>query len=545
MMLELESLLKKYGVKPNGVIQIGSHFFQEKEVFQRIGISNFALIEPQAHAFQITKDRSSDLSNCQLFKCAISDNEGDMTLYCDNANEGQSSSLLKADKHLETYPHIIFEREEIVSVKTLDSLGLYTYDYDLIVIDVQGNELRALQGGLVTLQKINVIYTEVNFIENYHGCCLVSQLDEFLKLQGFTRVETGIDAGGWSDAFYIRDSLLKNIILPEIDYTSLFNETDYLELNPDVADAVNKQIFSTGKDHYDRFGRSEGRKTFILKGEPRINRAYVTEIPEIFNLIDESPYPLTSKLEFERYFCQRLIEENPEGLNRKLLPIAWSAYYKANKNDFNRMADLQRLIYSLDRKEKYFTICNYPEGILSDISMLDIVVYSGSKYKDEYYSIPLIHDSQDILIEGSAKTTLFSFVGSNTNDIRVKLKEKYPNEVKLGFDRQEFIKQINTSKFTLCPRGKSESTFRIFEALMCGSIPVYISDKFIEPFNIDFENYGIKLYPENLKSLSALSDDLSDYNFIHRLTENGKSMFDKYFTYEGCYEQILQTLIPE
>jgi len=542
MMLELQSLLNKYGVKPKGVIQIGAHFFQEKEVFQRIGISNFALIEPQNHAFEIAKSRAADLPSCQLFKCAISDTEGEMTLYCDNANEGQSSSLLKADKHLETYPHIIFEREEVVSVKTLDSLKLNTGEFDLIVIDVQGNELRALQGGLVTLQNINVIYTEVNFIENYHGCCLVSELDSFLKLHGFVRVETGIDAGGWSDAFYIKEPLLKNIVLPEIDYTALFNETDYLELNPDVAEAVAKQIFASGKDHYDRYGRVEGRKTFIPKGEPRLYRAYVTDIPEAFNLIDENPYPISSKLEFERYFTERFIEENPEGIKRKLLPIAWSAYYKAYKNDSIRMAELQRLIYSLDRNEKYFTICNYTDGILSDISMIDIVVYAGAKYKPEYFPIPLIHDSQDILIEGSAKSKLFSFIGSNTNDIRVKLKDQYPDDVKLGFDRQEFIKQINTSTFTLCPRGKSENTFRIFEALMCGSIPVYISDVFVEPFNIPFESYGVKLTPENINLISDIFKSEAITQSAKALAENNKDIYEHFFTYEGCYDNILKTL---
>ena len=38
-----------------------------------------------------------------------------------------------------------------------------------------------------------------------------------------------------------------------------FNEDDYLALNPDVAAAVKAGAFTSGRDHFERFGRSEGR----------------------------------------------------------------------------------------------------------------------------------------------------------------------------------------------------------------------------------------------------------------------------------------------
>jgi FkbM family methyltransferase len=544
MMLDLQKLLNKYNLKPKGVIQIGSHYFQEKEVFQKVGIERFVLIEPQAQAFSVTKQNANDLHDCILYNCAISDTEGTMTLFCDTSNEGQSSSLLKAERHIEIYPSIVFDREEQVEVKKLDNLDFEKTKYDLLVIDVQGNELRVLQSGLVTLQNINVVYLEVNFEKMYSDCCLVTDLDEFFSLHGFTRTDTGADAGGWSDAMYVRNELLIGIDLSNSDneYDSeLFNELDYLELYPDVAEAVSNGFFRDGKHHYSQFGMNEGRKSYIKKGEPRINRAYVIEVPEELAIADREPYPIGSNLEFERYFSEQFIEQNPQGLTRKLLPIAWTAYYKAFKTNPTKMASLQTYLHSLDKSQKYFTICNYNEGILSDISMLDIIVYAGAKYKPEYYPIPLIHDSEDVLINGSAKTDLFSFVGSYTNDIRVELKKLYPQNVTLGFNRQEFIKQINTSLFTLCPIGAADSTFRIFEALMCGSIPVYIANNHIEPFNLPFENYGVKFYAENIDSIMDALYNIGD-SHVTALQENGRTYFSKYFTYEGCFESIIQTL---
>ena len=39
-----------------------------------------------------------------------------------------------------------------------------------------------------------------------------------------------------------------------------YNEGEYLELNPDVADAVKKGTFVSGIDHYLQYGFSENRK---------------------------------------------------------------------------------------------------------------------------------------------------------------------------------------------------------------------------------------------------------------------------------------------
>jgi hypothetical protein len=39
-----------------------------------------------------------------------------------------------------------------------------------------------------------------------------------------------------------------------------FSETDYLALNPDVAQAVARGEIASGRVHYEQFGRVEGRR---------------------------------------------------------------------------------------------------------------------------------------------------------------------------------------------------------------------------------------------------------------------------------------------
>ena len=206
MMLNFSALVKQHNIKTRGVIQLGSHYWQEKDMLIKLGIRNFVLVEPQKHAFSVTKEKSADIPNVVLFNCAVGDEEGKFVMQCDETNQGQSSSLLTAKKHLEKYPSIQFTRKEEVDVKLLDNLDFNRRNYNVIICDLQGAELKMLRGATNTLQYIDAIYTEVNFIEMYDGCVLVEELDRFLSLFNFKRVATGENHNnqGWSDALYIK-----------------------------------------------------------------------------------------------------------------------------------------------------------------------------------------------------------------------------------------------------------------------------------------------------------------------------------------------------
>jgi hypothetical protein len=54
------------------------------------------------------------------------------------------------------------------------------------------------------LPKVDYLYTEVNSDFVYKGCALISELDDYLKQFGLTRVETRWTECKWGDAFYVR-----------------------------------------------------------------------------------------------------------------------------------------------------------------------------------------------------------------------------------------------------------------------------------------------------------------------------------------------------
>lgn len=205
MTLDFKQLVKDYNLNIKGIIQLGVHWFQEKEVFLELGVKNLVLVEPQKVAFLKTKERSSDISGVILFNCAVSNEEGEFMMNCDVDNQGQSSSLLKPKEHLKNCAWVHFTKQELVQVKKLDNLEFDRKNYNGIYADIQGAELLAFKGGFELLKTIDFIFCEVNFIEMYENCGLVEDLDFYLGWFGFKRVITGKDKNGWSDALFIKN----------------------------------------------------------------------------------------------------------------------------------------------------------------------------------------------------------------------------------------------------------------------------------------------------------------------------------------------------
>jgi FkbM family methyltransferase len=205
--------------KFSGVVQVGAHHGQEHETFVRLGCRSFLYIEPQSRPFEVLRSKFSGHPFVRLEHCAIGNVPGTMTMYCETANQGMSSSLLKPQIHLRQYPSIVFDRTEEVLVRrladVLDDQAAAPARYDLLVIDVQGYELEVLKSGIDGLsifpRQFAFILAEVNRAPLYAGCPMVGDLDTFLEPFGFARIKTNWAGGTWGDALYMQIGRYKRI----------------------------------------------------------------------------------------------------------------------------------------------------------------------------------------------------------------------------------------------------------------------------------------------------------------------------------------------
>lgn len=204
MLMNWNILIEKFN-KPKGIIHIGAHLAEEKNLYRNIGCDNTIWIEANPEKYNsilnlLTGDE-------RAFNYAITDIDNEkIPFYV--TNNGQSSSIFEMDKHLEYYKDIVVSKVIDVTTKRMDSLikdnNIDINLYNFLNIDIQGAELLALKSFGELLNKIDLIYIEVNFVKLYTGTPLLEEIDNYLKLFNIYRVDCVKTEYGWGDAFYKR-----------------------------------------------------------------------------------------------------------------------------------------------------------------------------------------------------------------------------------------------------------------------------------------------------------------------------------------------------
>lgn len=345
----------------------------------------------------------------------------------------------------------------------------------------------------------------------------------------------------------------------------LFDNEYYYDLYPDVRKAVQRGTFKDGCHHYRKHGEKEGRqfrfvnievaidsvnegwsKHMTLKGYREPKRPKIPScmeiVPDEFRPDMNIEYPTGNKVPYEIYFEKYFIENKPITI-RYYLPIHWTAYYVNNKygKDVVAINKLQAYIDNLDKGRKYFTVCQYDDGILNDVSGLDLLVYASGCNKGGYYPIPLLSQPYNAIpYELCKKDIEYSFVGSDTHLIRKKLeKELKSKNVRIGnITRDKYIDELKRSTFAICPRGYGVTSFRLYESMAFGCIPVYVSDEFWEAFNLPFTDYGIKITEDQIKDIPQILKSVN----IKEMQAKVENYYKKYFVYSTCAENIVKTL---
>ena len=250
-------------------------------------------------------------------------------------------------------------------------------------------------------------------------------------------------------------------------------------------------------------------------------------------------YPIDNAHTFERWYLDTFLSGDTR--ERIYLPIQWTAIYCNNKfgQDKRIIDQLQGYLDKLDKSKSFYTIVQFDDGILNDIDHLDLKIFSMGGGRVDY-PIPLLctpHRPQ----KGVKQDLIANFIGRETHPIRKRIMGL---QDKAGFyvsntphNLSEYTWYIARSRFTLAPRGYGPTSFRLCEAIQAGSVPVYISDKHILPYNIPFD-YGLKLGPEDdfVKAIEQAD--------IHWHLQRMREVRDL-FTYTGCKQQILKELANE
>lgn len=290
-----------------------------------------------------------------------------------------------------------------------------------------------------------------------------------------------------------------------------------------------------------------GRQVEFLLRRWRAGRRFLGSIPDTCRPpAHHTPYPPYHRgPNLEEYFHDFA---KGRAFRRTYIPVFWTNCYFAGQS-----AIVQPALFGLSPSQPYFVVCHLDFAPLEILPPDTLVFAAGGLYEGpNCVPIPLVCSRLRDPIEAEPKDVLCSFVGSLTHRVRSKLWDTYRDDPAFQFvvaekwkldvtqERLEtFVGLSARSRFVLCPRGFGKSSFRLYEAMQLGSVPVYVSDAHYLPWTdeIDWSEICVLVSEDEIPHLKErlLSIDEGRYQ---RMLENIRRLYDAYFDLEGVCRNI-------
>ena len=144
----------------------------------------------------------------------------------------------------------------------------------------------------------------------------------------------------------------------------------------------------------------------------------------------------------------------------------------------------------------------------------DIVIPGYTPWQDVIDEVNRMDLPRDIFMHfrgrpwGDLRSEIFKQVRPSPNiilDQNVKFSLGGENRPALRDDAVAYFCELRRSIFCLCPSGWTPWSKRIYETILCGSIPVFIPGTFVPPFQhcIDYSKCSVTITREELPTLEA------------------------------------------
>jgi FkbM family methyltransferase len=213
------------------ILDIGSwHLKQTLELSQIFEFATIHAFEPNPETFQYCQNVLKSLPNfvknrISIHDLALTNEIGKLSFYpldktkTHSSNEGIASlSKLRSDMDGSLLNDKWVQKEIIVNASTLDKWAEENgvHNIDLIWMDVQGAELKVLQGSKTVLPNVKAICTEAGLTPYYEEHSLKQHIDDFMKENNFIELENAFCKTTWSsdkaaeaDVIYVNKKFIK------------------------------------------------------------------------------------------------------------------------------------------------------------------------------------------------------------------------------------------------------------------------------------------------------------------------------------------------
>jgi len=224
----------------------------------------------------------------------------------------------------------------------------------------------------------------------------------------------------------------------------------------------------------------------------------------------------------------KIIQDHIKNENLTFVSCQWGTLLRNSKsNNHPNLNDLPKIKF-----KNCFTITsadNHEPLIPYLVNMGIDTLFSPSATNKTYKNIKLLsipYFAHDQYLPAANKNILYSFVGAAThkcrenifnmkhpkNSVIIKRKKAHfvnPNQQETQNNNKEYCDVLGRSRFSLCPRGYGAGSFRFWESLQAGAIPVLIADDYILPTGFDWSSCIIRIKENEINKIPLIISKIS------------------------------------
>jgi len=222
---------------------------------------------------------------------------------------------------------------------------------------------------------------------------------------------------------------------------------------------------------------------------------------------------------------------------------------------FNKSNDMLSIIRFYSEKYSNNTVIFYWNHdidfskynfFIENLNNVCIINYNTSKKSKNDIIVPFWTYSDKVDIVDIEKNIICNFIGTINNELRLKIFKTFKNKngyyIEQKIDYNSFVNVVSKSNFTFCPRGLGLSSYRFFECMFLGSIPVLFADDVILPYEdiINYDDMIIRIPESKILDFEFINDKLSNIN----ISDMKKKIHDniKHFRLDGIQEYVYQKI---